>query len=72
MTDSFPQVENTDKQKETFRTIVICWPSDSKFPTILGKWKRLPDQRILATYTRDELALCIRVFESIDGTDARQ
>lgn len=70
MIDPFPQFENTHKQKE-FRLIVICWPGDSKFPTIPGKWERLPDRRILATYTRDELARCIRVFEAVNETDPK-
>ena len=68
MTGSFSLAENNDKQKE-FRSIVICWPVDSKFPTVPGKWERLPDRRILATYTRDELARCIRVFEAINEAD---
>lgn len=53
----------------TFENIRICWPRDSKMPTISGKWERLADGRILATYTRDELAQCFEVFEAISGDE---
>ena len=65
MTDPNIWVENNPMQNLTFSTITIIWPHDSKFPTIASQWKRLPDRRILATYTRDELAHCIQVFEAI-------
>lgn len=47
----------------TFKTITIRWEHGSKMPTIRGQWKRLPDGRIEATYTRAELAQCLKVFE---------
>jgi len=52
--------------KNTFKTITIRWPTGSKMLTIRGNWKRLSDGRIEATYTRDELALCLSLFELID------
>jgi hypothetical protein len=53
--------------KDTFKTIKILWPRDSKIPTICGKWKKMGDGRILATYTPDELEQCLKVFGEIHG-----
>jgi hypothetical protein len=47
----------------TFKTITIRWKRGSKMPTIRGQWIRLPDGRIEAIYTRDELAQCLKIFE---------
>lgn len=46
-----------------FEIITIRWPAGSKMPTIRGKWQRLPDGRIEATYTRDELKQCLSLFD---------
>lgn len=50
-----------------FRTITIRWKKDSKVPTIRGKARRMDDGRIEATYTRDELAKCLEIYEIITG-----
>lgn len=50
----------------TFKTITIRWERGSKMPTIRGQWKHLPDGRIEATYTHDELGQCLKVFELIN------
>ncbi len=47
----------------TFKTITIRWEHGSKMPTIRGQWIRLPDGRIEATYTRDELKQCLSLFD---------
>jgi hypothetical protein len=55
----------TPLPSDNFKTITIRWPAGSKMPTIRGKWKRLPDGRIEATYTRDELAAVEMVYGEI-------
>jgi len=49
----------------TFKTIKIRWKVGVNMPTIRGKWKRLSDGRIEATYTSYELKQCIELFELI-------
>lgn len=34
-------------------------------PVIRGQWQRLEDERIQAVYTRDDLRVCLEVFEAI-------
>jgi hypothetical protein len=50
--------------RDNFKTIRILWPRDSKVPTIRGKWTRMRDGRILATYTPEELEQCLKTFEA--------
>ena len=61
----------TPKQS-TFKTITIRWERGSKMPTMRGKWKRLSDGRILAMYTRAELAQCLEVCEAISNADSSE
>jgi hypothetical protein len=42
--------------------IEIRLPADSKFPTVKGRWQKLPDGRIEAGYNSYELAYCLSVF----------
>lgn len=39
--------------------VLIVWPADAQVATIAGKWKRRDDGQIEASYTRDELKLCL-------------
>jgi hypothetical protein len=58
---------DTGKHGTNGKTITIRWPAGSKFPTIRDKWKCLPDGRIEATYTQDELEQCRKVHELRSG-----
>ena len=71
MTHTIPAVPNDKifEVKHNFKTITIRWPRDSKVPTISGKWQRLPDGRIEATYTRAELEQCMMIFEVTQSAD---
>jgi len=69
--DTPDTVADTVKHAGGFSTITIRWKKGSKFPTIRGQWKRLPDGRIEARYTRDELAICQEKFEAIYGADLK-
>lgn len=62
-----PMYADTPDTKADTKTITIRWPAGSKFPTVRGKWKRLKDGRIEATYTQDELEQCQKTFETIRG-----
>jgi hypothetical protein len=62
LNDEIPQVKSISGD---FKTITIRWKAGVNFPAIRNKWQRLPDGRIEATYTRDELAHCLEVFELI-------
>jgi hypothetical protein len=42
--------------------IALRLPSDSKLPTIGGFWRRLPDGRLEAGYSSEELALALSLF----------
>lgn len=53
---------------QSFREITIRWPCGSNIPTIRGKWKRLADGRIEATYTRAELAKCFEMRQITGAT----
>jgi len=74
MTAPLPLLQFTNEileAKNTFKTITIRWERGSKMPTIRDKWKILPDGRIEATYTHDELAQCLRVFELVDFSSSQ-
>jgi hypothetical protein len=47
------------------KQIKIHWPAGSKIPTIRGKWQRLSDGQIEATYTEDELKICLEKHDLI-------
>ena len=42
--------------------IALRLPADSKLPTIGGFWRRLPDGRLEAGYSSEELALALTLF----------
>jgi hypothetical protein len=44
---------------EHTKTITVLWPPTTKPATVQGKYRRLPDGTIEATYTVQELALCL-------------
>ncbi len=44
-----------------WKQVTIRWPADAPIATIGGQWKRLPDGRIEATFTPEQLELCLRV-----------
>jgi hypothetical protein len=50
-------ITDTPNIPDDFKTITLRWPARHGIPCIAGKWKRLPDGRIEATYTRQELEL---------------
>lgn len=50
---------------ENFKTITVRWPNKPGIPTSSGKWHRLPDGRIEATYTRQELSIILGILEGI-------
>jgi hypothetical protein len=52
---------------QPFKTITIRWKQGLKMPVIRGKWQRLDDERIQAVYTRDDLRVCLEVFEAIQN-----
>ena len=60
---------NATKHTRTFKKITIAWPADLSIPTPRGKWMRLADGRILATYTPQELAICLKVLEVINAPE---
>jgi hypothetical protein len=60
------------KISDHFKTITIRWPNKPGYPVMAGKWHRLPDGRIEATYTRDELPLILAILESILSTPGRK
>lgn len=41
---------------------VLVWPPDTQPATIVGKWKRLDDGSVEASYTRDELVVALWVM----------
>jgi hypothetical protein len=56
----------TDTPDTKADTITIRWKKGSNFPTIRGKWKRLADGRIEAKYSRAELEICRKTFETLE------
>lgn len=56
----------------TWKTVKIRWPVGAKMPTIHGKWKRLPDGRIEATYTADELSKCLELCDLLAEPDSEE
>ncbi len=55
--------------RKKFKSITILWPGDTRVPTIRGKWQRMKDGRVLATYTPDELEQCLKISEALDEDD---
>ena len=49
--------------------VTLLLPADTKVPTIGGYWGRIETGEILATYTRQELELCLAVMEEISQTE---
>lgn len=47
--------------------VTLELPADTPLAVIGGKWRRLGSGRILATYTREELALVIQLAEAINN-----
>jgi len=48
--------------------ITLLWPEGAKVATIGGQWRRLETGEIEATYTRDQLRLCLAVMRgATDG-----
>jgi hypothetical protein len=45
--------------------VTIRWPLGSKIPTIQGKAAFLPDGRIEASYTEEELKICMQIFTEV-------
>lgn len=45
-----------------WETVSVILPGDTKCPTITGKWTRLRDGSIQATYTPEELELCMAII----------
>ena len=71
MTASKPTTISKKSRRKPFSRITIVLPVGSKMPTIRGKWKRLPDGQIRATYTPAEHAECLKIFELIGDASAR-
>lgn len=44
-----------------FKQVTIRWPNRPGVAVMRGTWKRLPDGRIEATYTREEMELFTRL-----------
>jgi hypothetical protein len=44
------------------KVFTLVWPPDTKPATVGGKWKRLADGSVEATYTRDELVVALWVM----------
>ena len=65
-------VSDTANLRSIWKTIKIRWPIDTKMPTIHGKWKRLPDGRIEATYTADELSKCLELYDLLSEPDVEE
>ena len=51
---------------DKFKSIKVLWPRGSKMPTISGKWEKMKDGRILATYSPKELERCLEIFETLN------
>lgn len=65
MTTQKNQTPGIVEGRQNFKTITIRWEQGLKMPTPRGNWKRLADGRIEATYTRDDLRVCLEVFEVV-------
>lgn len=65
MTDPKNQKPGIVEGSKPFKVITIRWPRDLKMPTPRGQWQRLEDGKIQASYTRDELRVCLEIFEAI-------
>lgn len=65
MTDPKTQKPDIVAGGQNFKTITIRWRRGLKMPVIRGQWQRLEDERIQAVYTRDDLRVCLEVFEAI-------
>jgi hypothetical protein len=50
---------------ENFKKIKIRWPNKPGISVISGKWHRLPDGRIEAIYTRQDLKIILGILEGI-------
>ena len=48
----------------TWQSVTVNLPKDSKLPTIAGKWGRLPDGTITATFTPEEAELCLAILRA--------
>ncbi len=64
--------DDKDEPLPAFRTITIRWKAGTSMPTIHSKWKRLPDGRIEATYTADELSKCLELCDLLAKPDLEE
>jgi len=48
-----------------YKQVTLIWPGDVQMVTIGDKWRRLPTGEVEATYTREELALCLALMDRI-------
>lgn len=70
---TFPLVgDDKDDPLPAFRSITVRWKAGAAMPTIRGKWKRLPDGRIEALYTADELSKCIALCDLLAEPDSEE
>lgn len=53
-----------------FRKITIRWPAGSKMPVIAGQWRTLPDGRIQADYSPQQLSTCLAIYEWLKQEEA--
>ena len=60
------QAESSPEPPGSGDHITLLWPADAKVATIKGHWRRLDTGQIEATYTRDQLELCLAVTHGRD------
>jgi hypothetical protein len=47
----------------------VVWPAGAKVPAVRGHWRRLGTGEIEATYTREELAVCMGTISALTGSE---
>lgn len=49
--------------------MTIIFPGNAEVATIAGKWRKLKTGEIEATYTRQELNLCLQIVDGMDQVE---
>ncbi len=53
--------EDNASPHRSWAHVTFIWPSDTRIGVVHGQWQRLPDGRIEATYTREELGIALAI-----------
>ncbi len=53
--------EDTASSCRPWTHVTFIWPPDLQIAVVRGQWQRLPDGRIEAIYTREELGMALAI-----------